>query len=64
MWPPGPCICEPRTGTGPISLSPSRLVPGERKLSDFKLSTATEASYVGVIGHAIYEKQKDNKIIS
>jgi len=61
---PGLAFVSSRPGTGPIGLSTSRLVPGERELADLKLSTATEASYVGVIGHAIYEKQRDNMIIS
>lgn len=45
--------------TGPIGLQASRLVPGEGKLADLQLATATKARYVWVIGHGIYNKVKE-----
>jgi len=61
---PGLAFVGASTGTGPIGLATSCLIPGECELANLKFSTASEASYVGVIGHTIYEKQRDNKCIS
>lgn len=47
-------LMRPSSGARPVGFCAGRLVAGEGKISDLKLTTAAKSCYVGVVGHCIY----------